>query len=81
MIVPFDILDLIPQSLKQQALDTLVDLISGQAKKYASEELAAKIKRLRSDAAFNQAFEGGLERAARRFVESRRATLRAIPAS
>ncbi len=68
-MLSIDILDLIPQSLKQQAMDTLVDLVSGQARKYASDELAAKIKRLRSDAAFNQAFEEGLERAARRFVE------------
>ena len=68
-MLQLDILGLIPQSLKQQALATLVDLVSEQAKKVASEELAAKIKKLRSDASFNQAFEEGLERAARRFVE------------
>ena len=65
----FNILGLIPQSLRQQALDTLVDFVSGEAKKFVSGEVAKKIKTLRSDAAFQQAFEKGLERAAARFVE------------
>jgi hypothetical protein len=68
-MLQFDILGLIPQSLKRQALDTLVDFVSEQARKYASEEVAVKIKKLRSDAAFNQAFEEGLRRAVRRFVQ------------
>jgi tetratricopeptide (TPR) repeat protein len=68
-MLQFDILGLIPQSLKRQALDTLVDFVSEQARKYAGEEIAAKIKKLRSDAAFNQAFEEGLRRAVRRFVQ------------
>jgi tetratricopeptide (TPR) repeat protein len=68
-MLQFDILGLIPQSLKRQALDTLVDFVSEQARKYASEEVAARIKKLRSDAAFNQAFEEGLRRAVRRFVQ------------
>jgi tetratricopeptide (TPR) repeat protein len=68
-MLQFDILGLIPQSLKRQALDTLVDFVSEQARKYASEEVAAKIKKLRSDAAFNQAFEEGLRRAVIRFVQ------------
>jgi DNA helicase IV len=65
----FDILDLIPKHLKQQALDALVDFVSEQAKKYTGDEIAAKIKQLRSDAAFNRAFEEGLERAAKRFTQ------------
>jgi tetratricopeptide (TPR) repeat protein len=68
-MLQFDILGLIPKHLQQQALDTLVDFVSGQAKKYASDELAAKIKQLRSDAAFNRAFQEGLERAAQRFIQ------------
>ncbi len=68
-MLQFDILGLIPQSLKRQALDTLVDFVSEQARKYASEEIAARIKKLRSDAAFNQAFEEGLKRAIQRFVQ------------
>jgi tetratricopeptide (TPR) repeat protein len=68
-MLQLDILGLIPQSLKRQALDTLVDFVSEQARKYASEEIAARIKKLRSDAAFNQAFEEGLKRAIQRFVQ------------
>lgn len=64
-----DLLNLIPQSLKQTARDVLVDFVADQAKKYASDELATKIKKLRSDAAFNKTFEGGLQQAAQRFVE------------
>ncbi len=68
-MLQLDVLNLIPQSLKQKALDTLVDFVSGQAKKYASDELGRRIKKLRSDAAFNQAFEDGLKQASRRFIE------------
>jgi hypothetical protein len=64
----FGLLAVIPEGLKRHALDTLVDFLSGQAKKFAGDELAAKIKKLRSDAAFNQAFEAGLKRAAQRFI-------------
>lgn len=64
-----DLLQLIPQSLKRQARDVLVDFVSDQAKKFLSDEVAAKIKKLRSDAAFNQTFEAGLKRAVQRFVE------------
>ena len=64
-----DLLQLIPQNLKQNALDTLVDVVSEQAKKYAGDALSAKVKKLRSDAAFHDAFEAGLSRAMQRFIE------------
>lgn len=64
-----DLFDLIPQNLKQQALDTLVDVVSGQAKKLAGDELANKIKKMRSDAAFRETFERGLQQAIQRFAE------------
>ncbi|MBI1876673.1 MAG: hypothetical protein HYR94_00240, partial [Chloroflexi bacterium] len=64
----FDILSLIPQSLKRQAIDTAVDFVSDQAKKYLSDELSNKIKKLRSDAVFQAAFAEGLQRAAERFA-------------
>lgn len=64
-----DIMSLIPNSLKQTARDVLVDFVADQAKKYASDELATKIKKLRSDAAFNKTFDEGLQQAAQRFVE------------
>ncbi|MFQ5613981.1 MAG: hypothetical protein ACE5H9_17810, partial [Anaerolineae bacterium] len=68
-MLQIDIFDLIPQSLKRQALDTLVDFVSDQAKKVAGDEIAAKVKNLRSDATFNQAFEAGLQRAVQRFIQ------------
>ncbi|NJN99433.1 MAG: hypothetical protein HC875_37720 [Anaerolineales bacterium] len=64
----FDLLALIPQSLKRQAIDTAVDFVSEQAKKFLSDELSNKIKKLRSDAAFQTAFADGLQRAANRFA-------------
>ncbi|GAK58492.1 hypothetical protein U27_05466 [Candidatus Vecturithrix granuli] len=63
-----DILDIIPQSLKQQVVDTLVDFVSGEAKKYVSGEIANKIRSLRSDAAFHRTFEKGLQQAVKRFI-------------
>jgi hypothetical protein len=67
-MLQLDLLQLIPHSLKQQASDALVDFVSDQAKKFLSDEVAAKIKKLRSNAAFNQSFEVSLKRAAQRFV-------------
>ena len=64
----FDILNLIPQSLQQQAVDALVDFVSGQAKKFLGEQVSGKITQLKSDATFTQAFRQGLQRAADRFV-------------
>ncbi|RLC76198.1 MAG: hypothetical protein DRJ03_11770 [Chloroflexi bacterium] len=64
----FDILNLIPQSLQQQILDTLVDFVSGQAKKLLGDQVSNKIKGLKSDASFAQAFRDGLHRAADRFA-------------
>ncbi len=49
---PLGLINLIPKGLKQKALDTLVDFVSEQAQKYASDELASRIKKLRSDASF-----------------------------
>jgi LuxR family glucitol operon transcriptional activator len=64
-----DVLGLIPQSLKQQAMDISVSFVSDQAKKLLGEEVSSRIKKLRSDAAFQTAFESGLRRAVNRFGE------------
>ncbi|MCP4623180.1 MAG: hypothetical protein GY850_06570, partial [bacterium] len=69
MIFPFDITALIPKSLKRQAVDVAVDFVSAQAKKFLSDDISDKIKKLRSDAAFQTAFAEGLQHAADRFVE------------
>lgn len=64
-----DLIELIPQNLKQQALDALVDVVSEQAESFGGDKLAGKIKKLRSDTAFRDAFEAGLSRALKRFIE------------
>ncbi|MFN8454004.1 MAG: tetratricopeptide repeat protein [Anaerolineae bacterium] len=64
----FDLTSLLPPSLKQQAVDAAVDFVSDQARKFLSEEFSGKIKKLRSDAAFQTAFGEGLQRAANRFA-------------
>jgi hypothetical protein len=58
---------MIPQDIKQQALDTLVSFVAEQARKVAGDSLSDKIKGLRSDAAFGRKFSAGLERALARF--------------
>ena len=67
-LIQLDLFNLIPDTLKIAARDTLVDFVSDQAKKIAGEELGRKLKQLRSDAAFNKQFKKGLERAIQRFV-------------
>lgn len=62
-----DPLGLVPQSIKDAVLDTTVDFLSGQAKKLLGDEIASKIKKLRTDASFHQSFEKGLKRALERF--------------
>jgi LuxR family glucitol operon transcriptional activator len=64
-----DPLSLIPDSLKTAVRDAAVDFVSDQAKKFLGEELGSKIKKLRSDAAFAQKFEKGLQKALQRFVD------------
>jgi tetratricopeptide (TPR) repeat protein len=63
-----DPLSLIPQPIKDKIRDSAVDFLSDQAKKLLGDEVAEKMKKLRSDAAFNQSFEKGLKRALDRFA-------------
>ena len=62
----FDILKLIPKSLQQEIVDGLVDVLSKQAEKVLGDQFADKIKKLRSDGAFVQAFQTGLRLAERK---------------
>jgi len=64
----FDVLKLIPDSLQREIMDALVDLVSGQARKLLGDQASDTIKKLRSDAAFTQGFQKGLQRAAGRFA-------------
>jgi hypothetical protein len=71
----FDILKLIPRSLQREIVAALVDLVSKQAGELPGGQVAGKVKRLRSDAAFVQAFQEGLQRAADRFARELLAVL------
>ena len=63
------LIDWIPESFREKAADAVVNFIGDQTKKYLGDEVAGRIKKLRSDAGFQQAFAQGLQRAARRFFE------------
>ena len=63
------LIDWIPESFREKVADVIVDFVGDQTKKYLGDEVAGRIKKLRSDAGFQQAFEQGLQRAARRFFE------------
>jgi tetratricopeptide (TPR) repeat protein len=68
-MLQIDPLSLIPDSLKTAVRDAVVDFVSDQAKKMLGNEVSSKIKKLRSDAAFNTKFEQGLKKALKRFVD------------
>jgi len=63
------VIDWIPASFREKAVNVVVDFVSEQAKKHLSEEMAGRIKKMRSDAGFQKAFEEGLQRAAQRFSD------------
>lgn len=64
-----NIVDLIPTSIKQKAIDATVDFLANIGKGHVKDEITRKIKKLRSDGAFREAFEQGLQRAADRFIK------------
>lgn len=64
-----NIIDLIPKALRQKAVDVTVDFVVDLGKGYLSDELTRRIKKLRSDGEFQGAFDDGLQRAAKRFIE------------
>lgn len=68
-MIEINILDFIPQELRQQAQDTLVDFVSEQAKKFVGDGVADKLKQLRTDGAFRKQFDKGLDKALKRFAE------------
>lgn len=68
-MIEINVLEFIPQELRQQAQDALVDFVSEQAKKFVSEGTAEKLKQLRTDGAFRRQFDIRLDRAIKRFSE------------
>lgn len=67
--MPIDILKLIPQSLKQQMMDAVVDVVAEKAVSFLGDGAAEKIRQLRSDGRFQKEFEEGLVRASIRFKD------------
>ena len=63
-----DLVGWIPDSLKQQIIDGVVTFVADQAKKTLGDEVSQALKRLRSDAAFQDAVDRGLKEATDRFV-------------
>ncbi len=63
------VIDWIPASFRDKVVDVVVDFVSEQAKKHLSDEMAGRIKKMRSDAGFQKAFEQGLQQAAQRFSD------------
>ncbi len=68
-MIEINILDIIPQELRKQTQDALVDFVSEQAKKFVSDGVADKLKQLRTDGAFRKQFDKGLDKALKRFAE------------
>lgn len=60
---------LIPKKLQQKAIDATVDFIASLGKGYIKDEILKKIKSLRSDGSFKEAFEKGIQGATERFLE------------
>ena len=68
-MIQINILEFIPQELRQQSQDILVDFVSEQVRKHVNQGAAEKIKQLRSDGEFRRQFDRGLEKAIKRFSE------------
>lgn len=64
-----DLFKLIPDSLKQSAVDAIVETVVERGEGLISDSILNKIKGLRSDAAFRQQLDAGLQRGLQRFVD------------
>lgn len=62
-----DISKLIPQSLKQQMMDAVVDVVAEKSMSLLGDGAAEKIRQLRSDGRFQKEFEESLARASQQF--------------
>lgn len=66
--MPFDLLGLIPDDLKQRAIDTIVTTAADKSEGVLGERFSKTIRRLHSDAEFRVRFEQALKSATNRFV-------------
>ena len=67
-MLQLSLLTLIPPDLRQKALDAAVNFVVDFGKGFLKDEITQKLKKLRSDGAFQEAFAKGLQQAADRFV-------------
>jgi len=66
------IIDLVPESLRQRAIDSTIDFVANQAEKLLGRKAGETIRHLHSEASFRESFNAGLERALNRFFEEYR---------
>ncbi len=64
-----DLFKLIPDSLKQSAVDAIVETVVERGEGLLGDSILNKIKGLRSDAAFRQQLDAGLQRGLQRFID------------
>lgn len=67
-MLQFTLTDFLSPTTKQWLFDQLIDVSSQIAQKLLGDEIALKLGKLRSDAAFNDAFQKALKRASERWV-------------
>ena len=67
-LIQVDLVGWLPESLKQQIIDSVVTFVAGQAEKAGRDDVSQALKRLRSDASFQDAVDRGLKEATDRFV-------------
>jgi tetratricopeptide (TPR) repeat protein len=67
-LIQIDPLGWLPDSFKQQIIDSVVTFVADQAEKVLGGEVSQALRRLRSDAPFQQAVDRGLKEATDRFV-------------
>src|SRR5512145_391813 len=63
-----DLLSFIPDTLKEQISEQLIDFLVGQAEKFASDSIAGKIRKFSSKAEFAEAVEKATQRGSERFL-------------
>ena len=67
-LIQVDLVGWLPDSLKQQVIDSVVTFVAKQAEKAGRDDVSQALKRLRSDAGFQDAVDRGLKEATDRFV-------------
>lgn len=67
-LIQVDLVGWLPDSLKQQIIDSVVTFVADQANRVLGDDVSQALKRLRSDAAFQDAVDRGLKEATDRFV-------------